>query len=125
MEVICLQHHLIEYLEKYNFLKIANANSIFAYMKSIMQLSHWHFLADMKKSELERLVHCHLARVQSSTCTTYQKCLSEIIIAVLTPKSGKKNDTGVTLNLSSNLIQDSNSETNFPHKLSLTDLKAS
>ena len=31
-----------------------------------------------------------------------------------------KNDTDVTLNLSSNAISDSNHETNFPHKLSLT-----
>ena len=48
MEVICLQHVLIEYLEKYNFLKIADANSIFADVKSIMQLSRRHFFADMK-----------------------------------------------------------------------------
>ena len=31
-----------------------------------------------------------------------------------------KNDTDVTLNLSSNAISDSNDETNFPHKLLLT-----
>ena len=37
MEVIYLQHRLTEYLEKYNFLKIADANSIFADVKSIMQ----------------------------------------------------------------------------------------
>ena len=36
MEVIYLQHLLIEYLEKYNFLKIAYVNSIFADMKSII-----------------------------------------------------------------------------------------
>ena len=48
MEVICLQHLLIEYLEKYNFLKIADANSIFADVKSIMQLSRRHFFADVK-----------------------------------------------------------------------------
>ena len=36
MEVISLQHLLIEHLEKYNFLKIANVNSIFADMKSII-----------------------------------------------------------------------------------------
>ena len=39
MEVICLQHLLIEYLENYNFLKIANANSIFVDVKSKIQLS--------------------------------------------------------------------------------------
>ena len=39
MEGICLQHFLIEYLEKHNFLKIAHANSIFADVKSITQLS--------------------------------------------------------------------------------------
>ena len=48
MEVICLQHLLIEYLEKYNFLKIADANSIFADVKSIIQLSRRHFFADVK-----------------------------------------------------------------------------
>ena len=48
MEVICLQHLLIEYLEKYNFLKIADVNFIFAGVKSIMQLSRQHFFADVK-----------------------------------------------------------------------------
>ena len=48
MEVVYLQHHVIEYLEKYNFLKIADANVIFADVKSIMQLSHQHFFADVK-----------------------------------------------------------------------------
>ena len=43
MEVMYLQHRLIEYLEKYNFLKIADLNSIFADLKSIMQLSRRHF----------------------------------------------------------------------------------
>ena len=36
-------------------------------------------------------------------------------------KSGIKNGTEVTLNLSSNLIADSNDKTNFKHKLLLTD----
>ena len=35
--------------------------------------------------------------------------------------SGMKNGTEVTLKLSSNLIWNSNYETNFPHKLLLTD----
>ena len=35
MEVICLQQLLIEYLEKYNFFKIADANSVFADVKLI------------------------------------------------------------------------------------------
>ena len=35
-------------------------------------------------------------------------------------KSGMKNGTGVTLNLSSNVIGDSNDEADFPHKLLLT-----
>ena len=48
IEVVCLQHLLIKSLKKYHFLKIANANSIFADMKSIMQLSRQHFLADVK-----------------------------------------------------------------------------
>ena len=37
MRVIYLQNLWIEYLEKYNFLKIADANSIFADVKSIIQ----------------------------------------------------------------------------------------
>ena len=49
MDVICLQHLLIEYLEKYIFLKIAD-------VKSIIQLSCWHFFADVKQFELERLL---------------------------------------------------------------------
>ena len=32
-----------------------------------------------------------------------------------------KNGTGATLNLSSNMIGNSNDETNFPHKLLLTN----
>ena len=48
MEVICLQHLLIKYLEKDNFLKIADANSIFADVKLIIKLSRWHFFADVK-----------------------------------------------------------------------------
>ena len=40
-------------------------------------------------------------------------------------KSGIKNGTEVTLNLSSNLIGNSNDETNFLYKLLLTDTQAS
>ena len=40
-------------------------------------------------------------------------------------KSGIKNGTEVTLNLSSNVIRNSNDETNFPHKLLLTDTQVS
>ena len=40
-------------------------------------------------------------------------------------KSAIKNGTEVTLNLSSNLIRNSNDETNFPHKLLLTDTQVS
>ena len=40
-------------------------------------------------------------------------------------KSVIKNGTEVTLNLSSNLIRNSNDETNFPHKLLLTDTQVS
>ena len=39
---------LIEYLQKYNFLKIADANFIFADMKSVIQLSRLHFFAEIK-----------------------------------------------------------------------------
>ena len=53
MEVICLQHLLIEYLKRYNFFKTANANSIFANMKSIIKLSCQHFLADMNNLSLK------------------------------------------------------------------------
>ena len=57
MEVIYLQQLLIEYLEKYNFLKIAKANSIFADMKLIIELLRRHLFADVKKFELERLLN--------------------------------------------------------------------
>ena len=40
-------------------------------------------------------------------------------------KSRIKNLAKVTLNLSSNLIGNSNDETNFPHKLFLTNTKVS
>ena len=40
-------------------------------------------------------------------------------------KSRIKNSAKVTLNLSSNLIGNSNDETNFPHKLLLTNTKVS
>ena len=36
-------------------------------------------------------------------------------------KSAIKNKTEVTLNLSSNIVRDSNDENNFPHKLLLTN----
>ena len=36
-------------------------------------------------------------------------------------KSGIKNDTEVTLKLSSNVVGDSNNENNFPHKLLLAN----
>ena len=40
-------------------------------------------------------------------------------------KSGIKNGTEVTLNLSSNVIGNSNAETNFSHKLLLTNVQVS
>ena len=40
-------------------------------------------------------------------------------------KSGIKNDTEVTLNLSWNLIGNSNDETNFPYNLLLIDMQVS
>ena len=40
-------------------------------------------------------------------------------------KSGIKNDTEVTLKLSSNVFGDSNDESNFLHKLLLTNTQAS
>ena len=38
---------------------------------------------------------------------------------------GIKNGTQVTINLSSNIIGDANDETNFPHKLLLTNTQVS
>ena len=40
-------------------------------------------------------------------------------------KSAIKNGTEVTLNLSSNLIRNSNDDITFPHKLSLTNTRVS
>ena len=40
-------------------------------------------------------------------------------------KSGIKNDTEITLNLSSNMINDFNDDTHFPHELLLTDTQVS
>ena len=40
-------------------------------------------------------------------------------------KSGIKNGSEVTLNLSSNVVDDFNDGTQFPHKLLLTNLQAS
>ena len=40
-------------------------------------------------------------------------------------KSGIKNSTEVTLNLSSNVIDNSNNETNFPQRLLLTNTQVS
>ena len=40
-------------------------------------------------------------------------------------KSAIKNATGVTLNLSSNIIGDSHDENNFPHKVLLTNTQVS
>ena len=40
-------------------------------------------------------------------------------------KSGIKNGTEVTSNLSSNLIRNSNDETNSPHEILLTDTQVS
>ena len=40
-------------------------------------------------------------------------------------KSAIKNETELTVNLSSNLIESSNNETNFPYKLLLTDTQVS
>ena len=48
MEVNYLQHFLIEYLEKYSFLNIANANFILANMKLIIQLCVSIFLPTWK-----------------------------------------------------------------------------
>ena len=48
MEVICSQNLLIEYLEKYSFLKIADLNSIFVNVKVIIQLSRQHFFGGVR-----------------------------------------------------------------------------
>ena len=44
-----------------------------------------------------------------------------LIQVLIIEKSGIKNGTEVNLNLSSNLIGNSNDKTNFPHKLLLTE----
>ena len=48
IEVICLQHLLIECLEKYNFFKIIDTNSISADVKSMIQLLRRHLFAEAK-----------------------------------------------------------------------------
>ena len=66
--------YLIEYLEKYIFLKIADANSIFADMKLIIQLSRQHFFADVKLFELERLsLHVILMKTNDPNQRKWQK----------------------------------------------------
>ena len=48
MEVIYLQHIQLNIWKNTFLLKIADANSILADVKLIIQLSRWHFFADMK-----------------------------------------------------------------------------
>ena len=55
--------------------------------------------------------------------TTLNISLSNLQLNKLKPAT--KNETEVKLNLSSNLIWSSNDETNFPHKLLLTDTQVS
>ena len=55
MGITYLQQLLIESLEKYKFLKIAEANSTFADVQSIIELLRRHFFTDVKEFELERL----------------------------------------------------------------------
>ena len=55
--------------------------------------------------------------------TTLNISLSNLKLNKLKPAI--KNETEVKLNLSSNLIWSSNDETNFPHKLLLTDTQVS
>ena len=55
--------------------------------------------------------------------TTLNISLSNLQLNKLKPAI--KNETEVKLNLSSNLIWSSNDETNFPHKLLLTDTQVS
>ena len=59
IEIICFQHLLIECLDKYNFLKIPDANSIFANMKLIIKLSrqhffHWYEMSWVRKTALSQ-----------------------------------------------------------------------
>ena len=56
---------------------------------------------------------------------TQYKTLNEKLSCSQLNKSRIKNDTEVALNLSSNVIGDSNEETSFPHKLLLTDTQVS
>ena len=51
--------------------------------------------------------------------------LSNLQLNKLKSAKKKKNGTKVTLNLSSNVVIDSNNENNFPHKLLLTNTQVS
>ena len=53
MEVIYLQQLLIEYLEKCNFLKIAEANFIFVDVKLIIENSRRHFFTNVRELKLD------------------------------------------------------------------------
>ena len=57
--------------------------------------------------------------------TQYKTLNVKLSCSQLQLKSGIKNGTEVTLNLSSNLIGSSNDETSFPHKLLLNDTQVS
>ena len=69
MEVIYLQQLLIEYLEKCNFLKIAEANFIFVDVKLIIENSRRHFFANVRESKLD----CFLDGV-TLTAWTWHTC---------------------------------------------------
>ena len=56
-------------------------------------------------------------------CNTLNVKLSNSQLSKL--KSAIKNGTEVTLNLSSNIIGDSNDENDYPHKLLLTNTQSS
>ena len=57
--------------------------------------------------------------------TQYNTLNVKLTNSKLKLKSGIKNGTKLTLNVSSNLIGNSNDETNFPHKILLTDTQVS
>ena len=58
--------------------------------------------------------------------TQYNTCDGKLSNSQLSKlKSGRKNGSKVTVNLSSRVISDSNDETNFPHKLLLADTQPS
>ena len=65
----------------------------------------------------------YIIDTRMTRCNTLNVKLSNSQLSKL--KSAIKNGTEVTLNLSSNIIGDSNDENDYPHKLLLTNTQSS